>query len=62
MKEYKVNLTSQFLAELERTLYFFPYSYITRKKLYTEVKNTVLSLEIFPERYSQVKNYKMKFI
>ena len=33
MKEYNVNLTNQFLEELEKILYFFPNSYLYKKKL-----------------------------
>lgn len=55
MKEYKVNLTTQFKEELKKTLYFFQYSYNTRKKLHYEIRNTVSSLSILPERYSRLK-------
>ena len=58
MKEYRIILQPQFLEELDAILYFFPYTYITKRKLYTEVRNTVLSLSIFPERYGQIKEYK----
>lgn len=54
MKEYKVNLTSQFMEELKKTLYFFHCSYITRRKLHHEIRNTILCLSIFPERYSKI--------
>ena len=57
MKEYKINLTNQFLEELDEKLYSFPNSYINRRKIYTEVRNIVLSLSIFPERYSQINEY-----
>lgn len=57
MKEYKINLTHQFLEELDKVLYFFSYSYLTRRKIYNEVRNIVLSLSIFPERYSQIKEH-----
>ena len=53
MKEYKIKLTSQFLEELDTSLYFF-HSYMTKRKLYNEVRNTVFSLSIFPERYSKI--------
>ena len=53
MKEYKINLTDQFLEELDTSLYFFP-SYMTRRKLYHDVRNIVSSLSIFPERYSKI--------
>lgn len=60
MKEYRVNLTSQFKEELKKLLYFFPHSYNTRRKLHNEIGNTVLSLSIFPERYSKTnKDFKM---
>ena len=59
MKEYGVIMEPQFLEELDAILYFFPDSYIARKKLYTEVRNIVLSLSIFPERYSKIsKNFR----
>lgn len=57
MKEYKVNLTGQFMEELNESLYFFPQSYIARRKLHHEIRNTVLSLSIFPERYSKIIEY-----
>ena len=41
MKEYKINLTQQFWEELDKILYFFPYSNISKRKLYWEVKNIV---------------------
>ena len=53
MKEYKIHLTDQFLEELDTSLYSFG-SYITRRKLYNDVRNIVLSLSIFPERYSKI--------
>ena len=56
MKEYKINLTQQFREELDKILYFFPYSNISKRKLYWEVKNIVQSLSIFPERYQKI-NY-----
>ena len=55
MKKYKVNLTTQFKEELKKTLYFFQYSCKTRRKLHYEIRNTVSSLEILPERYSRLK-------
>lgn len=58
MKEYNINFTDQFLEELDEALYFFPYSNITRRKLYTEIRNTILSLEIFPERYNKMNETK----
>lgn len=32
MKEYKINLTQQFSEELDKILYFFPYSNISKRK------------------------------
>ncbi|OKZ64952.1 MAG: hypothetical protein BHW02_05365 [Clostridium sp. 28_12] len=58
MKEYNVNLTNQFLEELEKILYFFPNSYLYKKKLYYDIRNTVSTLSIFPERYMKLKNDK----
>ena len=58
MKEYNVNLTNQFLEELEKILYFFPNSYLYKKKLYYDIRNTVSTLSIFPERYMKLKNEK----
>jgi len=54
MKMYRIMLEPQFKKELESILYLFPHSKLTRKKLHTEIKNTVLSLEIFPERYHKI--------
>lgn len=57
MKEYRIILQPQFLEELETILYFFPGTKLTRRKLYIEVRNTVLNLSIFPERYNQINEY-----
>lgn len=54
MKEYKVNLTTQFKEELKKSLYFFSYSYNTKRKLHHDIRNIVASLSIFPERYSKI--------
>ena len=54
MKEYRIILEPQFKEELDSILYFFPQSKINRKKLHTEIRNTVLSLEIFSERYHKI--------
>ena len=54
MKEYKINLTAQFKEELKESLYFFPHSYNTKRKLHHDIRNTVASLSIFPERYSKI--------
>ena len=56
MKEYSVIIQPQFLEELEVILYFFQNRYQTKRKVYTEVRNTVSSLSIFPERYSKINN------
>lgn len=62
MKEYKITLTGQFLEELDISLYFFQ-SYMTRRKLYKEMRNIVASLSIFPERYSKItENFKTENI
>lgn len=54
MKEYRIILEPQFKEELDSILYLFPHSRLNRKKLHTEIRNTVLSLEIFPERYHKI--------
>lgn len=54
MKEYRIILQPQFLEELETILYFFTNTKLTRRKLYMEVKNMVLNLSIFPERYGKI--------
>ena len=54
MKEYRIIIGPQFLEELDAILYFFPQTDINKRKLYTEVRNIVFSLSIFPERYSQM--------
>ena len=53
MKEYKINVTTQFKEELKNSLYFFPHSYNTRRKLHHEIRNIVASLSIFPERFNK---------
>lgn len=58
MKEYRIILEPQFKEELNSILYLFPHSNINRKKLHTEIRNTVLSLEIFPERYHKMRETK----
>ena len=54
MKEYKVNLSSQFMEELRESLYFINHSYIIKRKFHHEIRNAVSSLSIFPERYSKI--------
>lgn len=54
MKEYRIILQPQFLEDLETILYFLTSTKLARRKLYTEVKNTVLNLSIFPERYNKI--------
>lgn len=56
MKEYNINLTNQFLEELNEILYFFPNSYLYKRKLYYEVRNIVSTLTIFPERYAKLND------
>ena len=58
MKEYRIILEPQFKEELDSILYLFSHSSASRKKLHTEIKNTVLSLEIFPERYHKMRETK----
>lgn len=58
MNKYKVNLTSQFIEELDKILYFSLYSQKTVKKLYDKIKNSVLSLDFSPERYFRISNMK----
>ena len=58
MKEYNVNVTNQFLEELDEILYFFPNSNLLKRKMYYEIKNIVSTLSIFPERYMKLKNDK----
>lgn len=53
MKEYRVSLTDQFLEELDTSLYF-SCSYLSKRKLHNEVRNTIASLSIFSERYSKI--------
>lgn len=56
MKEYSVILQPQFFEELDVILYFFQDSHMSKRKIYTEVRNTVSSLSIFPERYSKIND------
>lgn len=58
MNKYKVNLTSQFIEELDKILYFSLYSQKTVKKLYDKIKNSVLNLDFSPERYFRISNMK----
>ena len=57
MKEYNVNVTNQFLEELDEILYFFPNSNLLKRKMYYEIKNIVYTLYIFPERYIKIQNF-----
>ncbi len=57
MKEYNVNVTNQFLEELDEILYFFPNSNLLKRKMYYEIKNIVSTLSIFPERYIKIQNF-----
>lgn len=56
MKEYSIILQPQFFEELEVILYFFQDRHTTKRKIYAEVRNTVSSLSIFPERYSKIND------
>lgn len=58
MKEYNINLTDQFLEEVNEILYFFPNSFSYKRKLYYEIRNIVSTLSIFPERYAKLNNIK----
>ena len=58
MKEYNVNVTHQFLEELDEILYFFPNSNLLKRKMYYEIKNIVSALSIFPERYIKIQNFR----
>lgn len=58
MNKYKINLTSQFIEELDKILYFSLYSQKTVKKLYDKIKNSVLSLDFLPERHYRISNMK----
>ena len=63
MKEYSIIIQPQFLEELEVVLYFFRNKFPTKRKMFAEIRNTVLSLSIFPERYSKInKNFNTKNI
>ena len=57
MKEYNVNVTNQFLEELDEILYFFPNSNLLKRKMYYEIKNIVSTLSIFLERYIKIQNF-----
>ncbi len=58
MKEYNVNVTNQFLEELDEILYFFPNSNLLKRKMYYEIKNIVSTLSIFQERYIKIQNFR----
>lgn len=57
MSEYFINISLQFREELERIYFYISYvlsSPHTANKLYFKVKESVLSLNLFPERYSKI--------
>lgn len=54
MDKYTIYLTGQFEFELERILYYSKYSPKMTRKLYFKIKNSVMSLQIFPERFSRI--------
>lgn len=61
MNKYKINLTSQFNRELEDIyyyIYFCLYSPRAANRIYNKIKNTILSLDTSPERYSRILNIK----
>lgn len=58
MKEYNVNVTNQFLEELDEILYFFPNSNLLKRKMYYEIKNIVSTLSIFSEIYIKIQNFR----
>ena len=61
MIEYKIKLTNQFIGELDRIynyIYFSLNSPITATKLYYKIKNSILNLNFYPERFPILNNTK----
>ena len=44
------------MEDQQENVYFFQNRYSNKRKVYAEVRNTVSSLSIFPERYSKINN------
>ncbi len=64
MNKYKINITEPFYEELDRIYYyicFFLNSPKAAKRLFNKIKEEILTLEYFPERYSRIcENEKIK--
>ena len=57
MNKYSINLTSQFNEELKNIyeyIYYTLSSPQTANKLYFKIKNSILSLESFPDSYPKI--------
>lgn len=58
IKKYKINITSQFYIELEELLLFSKYYPKSTKLLYEKIRNSILSLDIYPERFYRIPEIK----
>lgn len=57
MIEYSINLTSQFKGEFKKIHNYIFFSLCSPKaatNLYLKIKNSILSLNLFPERYPKI--------
>lgn len=57
MNEYLVHLTSQFSEEFDKIYYYIYSSFhspLTANKFYSKIKDSILSLNFFPERYPRI--------
>lgn len=57
MIKYSINLTLQFKRELEEIYNYIFFSLSSPKaatNLYLKIKNSILTLDLFPERYSKI--------
>lgn len=59
MSEYFIHLTSQFNEEFDKLyqyISFYLHSPRAANKFYFKIKNSILNLNFFPERYPKVPN------
>ena len=56
MKHYNIIVTKQFSEELDSILYYSNSSPNTLKKLYLRIKQSILNLKFFPERFYRISD------
>ena len=56
MKKYEVILTLQFQQELDKIMQTAFYSPKVFHKIFSKIRNSVLDLDIFPNRYYKIPN------